>query len=311
MQNFRRKKTTSRAASSPSRNMVGPLIAESLEEPRPDVTFLPEVYVKANDLQRTLNIWTLERLGTSFKSRPNAGQQFMDVGCGSGDFTRQQLLPRCQPCRRIVATDISESMVRYARENFAHPQIEYEVHDISKDVSGLVRKYGQFNRVYSFCALHWVKDHVTAFRNISDLMSSEGECLLLFVARWTGFEMWRRIAHMDRWKAYREICEKFIPDSHDLDDHPSLISYMLNILETVNLKPHACEILTKPSLAEDLEETIRMNIAVHPFLPLLPVESRARYKDDMANVIRSYWKQNNDGDPPYYSDMFVVHAEKS
>ncbi|EEC08066.1 acid methyltransferase, putative [Ixodes scapularis] len=236
--------------------MVGPLIAESLEEPRPEVTFVPEVYVKANDLQRTLNIRTLERLGTSFKSRPNADQQFMDVGCGSGDFTRQQLLPRCQPCRRIVATDISESMVRYARENFAHPQIEYEVHDISKDVSGLVRKYGQFNRVYSFCALHWVKDHVTAFRNISDLMSSEGECLLLFVARWTGFEMWRRIANMDRWKAYREICEKFIPDSHDLDDHPSLISYMLNILETVNLKPHACEILTKPSLAEDLEETI-------------------------------------------------------
>lgn len=165
------------------------MIAESLEEPRPDVTFLPEVYVKANDLQRTLNIRTLERLGTSFKSRPNAGQQFMDVGCGSGDFTRQQLLPRCQPCRRIVATDISESMVRYARENFGHPQIEYEVHDISKDVSGLVRKYGQFTRVYSFCALHWVKDHVTAFRNISDLMSSEGECLLLFVARWTGFEM--------------------------------------------------------------------------------------------------------------------------
>uniref|UniRef100_A0A090XEZ7 Uncharacterized protein n=1 Tax=Ixodes ricinus TaxID=34613 RepID=A0A090XEZ7_IXORI len=109
---------------------------------------------------------------------------------------------------------------------------------------------------------------------------------------------------MHRWKAYREMCEKFIPNSHDLDDQPSLISYMLNILETVNLKPHACEILTKASLAEDLEETIRMNIAVHPvFCLLLPVESRARYKDDLANVIRSYWKQTNDGDPHYYADF--------
>ncbi|CAN8007522.1 unnamed protein product, partial [Ixodes pacificus] len=166
----------------------------------------------ANDFQRTLNIRTLERMGTSFKSRPNTGQQFMDIGCGTGDFTRQELLPRCQPCRRIVATDIGESVVRFARENFSHPQIEYQAHDISKDVSGLVRKYGQFNRVYSFFALHWVKDH---------------------------------------------ICEEFIPDHQDLEDHPSLISYMLDILKTVNLKPHACEILTKASLAEDLEETIR------------------------------------------------------
>ncbi|KAG0439140.1 hypothetical protein HPB47_016743 [Ixodes persulcatus] len=230
---------------------------EALEEPRPTVTFLPEVYVKANDFQRTLNIRTLERLGTSFNSRPNTGQQFMDIGCGTGDFTRQELLPHCQPCRRIVATDIGESMVRFARENFAHPQIKYQVHDISTDVSELVRKYGQFNRVYSFFALHWVKDHVTALRNISDLMTSGGECLLLFAARSTHFEMWRRIFLMDQWKAYREICEKFIPDRQDVEDHPSLISYMLDILKTVNLKPHACEILTKASLAEDLEETIR------------------------------------------------------
>ncbi|CAN8007520.1 unnamed protein product, partial [Ixodes pacificus] len=183
-------------------------------------------------LQRTTNIRTLERSGISFKSRPNAGQQFMDIGCGTGDFTRQELLPRCQPCRRIVATDISESMVRFARENFAHPQIEYQAHDISKDVSGLVK------------------------RNISDLMTSGGECLLLFVARWTGYEVRRRIAQMDRWKAYGEISEKFIPDSHDLDDHPSLISYMLDILKTVHLKPHVCKILTNSFRAEDLEDTI-------------------------------------------------------
>ncbi|XP_029834449.2 juvenile hormone acid O-methyltransferase-like [Ixodes scapularis] len=291
--------------------MANPSIAEAREEPQPAVTFLPEVYVKANDLQRKTNIRTLERLGINFKSRPSADQQFIDIGCGTGDFTRQELLQRCQPCRRIVATDIGESMVTYAKENFAHPQIEYQVHDISIDVSGLVKRYGQFNRVYSFYTLHFAKDYVTAFRNISDLMTSGGECLLLFVARWTGYEVWRTIAQMDRWKAYEEISEKFIPDSHDLEDNTSLISYMLDILETVNLKPHACRILTNSSLVEDLEDTIRMNIAVHPFLPLLPVESRARYKDDVENVIRSHWKQSNDGDPHYDADMFVIHAEKS
>ncbi|EEC19995.1 hypothetical protein IscW_ISCW023772 [Ixodes scapularis] len=122
--------------------MANPSIAEAREEPQPAVTFLPEVYVKANDLQRKTNIRTLERFGINFKSRPSADQQFIDIGCGTGDFTRQELLQRCQPCRRIVATDIGESMVRYANENFAHPQIEYQVHDISIDVSGLLKKYG-------------------------------------------------------------------------------------------------------------------------------------------------------------------------
>ncbi|EEC04172.1 hypothetical protein IscW_ISCW003244 [Ixodes scapularis] len=115
---------------------------------------------------------------------------------------------------------------------------------------------------------------------------------------------------MTSWDSLVQICEKFIPDSHDLEDNPSLISYMLDILETVNLKPHACKILTNSSLAEDLEYTIQMNIAVHPFLPLLPADSSARYKCDVENVIRSHWKKSNDRDPHYYADMFVVHAEK-
>ncbi|CAN7940991.1 unnamed protein product [Ixodes hexagonus] len=184
--------------------------AATIKGSRPVLAFLPELYVNANTPQRTVNIKALELVGTYLNSKSNRRPQFIDLGCGTGDFTCRELLPRCQPCSRIVATDAAEEMVRYARENFDHPQIEYEVHDISSEPSGLVKRYGTFDRVYSFFALHWVKNQVTAFRNISELMSCGGECVLTFVAHWTGFDIWRRIVQMDRWKSYKEVCGPFM-----------------------------------------------------------------------------------------------------
>ncbi|KAG0419712.1 hypothetical protein HPB47_003922 [Ixodes persulcatus] len=216
----------------------------------------PQIYVSANKLQRAINIETLDLLHESFGSRPNCSQQFIDVGCGTGDFTRQDLLPRCQPCRRIVATDLSREMVEYAKENFAHPQIAYEVHDIESDVSGLVERYGKFDRVYSFFALQWAGDLTTALRNVADLMTDEGECLLLFGARLTLHKVWRRIMEVDRWRPYKEVLERFIPPSHDIEDVSGLNSYMLRVLEVANLKLRTCQVLSQDRNGSDPNEFI-------------------------------------------------------
>ncbi|KAM7285840.1 juvenile hormone acid O-methyltransferase-like [Ixodes scapularis] len=292
-------------------NTTGPPYPAVTEESRPLPRLFPELYVKANALQRTVNIRALELLQSSFRDRPNADQQqFMDLGCGTGDFTLQELLPRCQPCRRIIATDVAKDMVWYARENYPHPQIEYEVYDIADDASGLVKSYGKFDRVYSFFVLQWVKDQVTAFGHISDLMTSGGECLLTIVARSTTFEIWKRIVRMDRWKSYAQICEFYTPVSHDIADHSGLISYMMKVLKAVNLVPYTCEVLRIEIRAEDMDETIEMSTAINPILPMLPEESRTEFKNDLANVLRTFWAEKDGGDPHYYHDVYVVHACK-
>ncbi|KAM7300556.1 juvenile hormone acid O-methyltransferase [Ixodes scapularis] len=127
-------------------------------KPLLEMAIIPEAYIKANQLQKYVNIKSLDLLQMSFGSGPNRSQQFIDVGCGTGDFTSQELLPRCQPCGMMVATDMSPGMVKYAKENFPHPQIAYEVHDIESDVSGLLKKYGKFERAYTFFALNWAED---------------------------------------------------------------------------------------------------------------------------------------------------------
>ncbi|KAM7315832.1 putative acid methyltransferase [Ixodes scapularis] len=166
--------------------------------------YVPELYLNVNTIQRTPNLLALELAQGSFRKSPTPDQQFVDLGCGTGDFTRQELLPRCQPCRRIVATDVSQEMVRFAERSFSHPQIEYDVYDFRDDASKIVGKYGRFDRAYSFFALHYAEDLVSALRNVADLMTDDGECLLVFAARIPGYAVWRKVVQMDRWKSYAE-----------------------------------------------------------------------------------------------------------
>ncbi|CAN7977772.1 unnamed protein product, partial [Ixodes persulcatus] len=159
----------------------------------------PELYVAANALQRRDNIHVLDLLNTAFRRPPGEYQQFLDIGCAIGDFTREVLMPRCLPCRRLVGTDASATMIDYARRHFDHSHITYETLNIAHDVSRFLQTHGTFDRVYSFYCLHWIKDQRTAFANIARLLAPDGECLLQFCARTPVYALWREFARMDRW----------------------------------------------------------------------------------------------------------------
>lgn len=172
-------------------------------------TLEPELYVAANAFQKRDNLLVLDLFNTAFRRPTDESQQFLDIGCAIGDFTRDVLLPRCEPCRKIVGTDVSSGMIGYARQNFARPHICYEVLNIAQDVSQFLETHGRFDRVYSFYCLHWVKDQRTAFRNIARLLTSGGECLLQFCARTPVHELWREFARTERWRPYLTVSARF------------------------------------------------------------------------------------------------------
>ncbi|KAG0438479.1 hypothetical protein HPB47_016996 [Ixodes persulcatus] len=284
--------------------------ANNLDDQSLVATIVPELYIKAHQLQRAINVKALDLLELSFASANDASQQILDVGCGTGDFTRQDLLPRCEPCRRIVATDASPAMVEYARENFPHEKIAYELHDIESDVSRLVEKYGKFERVYSFFALNWAEDLAAAVRNVADLMTEDGECLLVVSARICLYRIWRRIVEMDRWKEYKNVVERFIPQSQDIKDRPGLTSYMLGVLQEANLKPRTCKVITQDACSMDRDEFIQLQLSLNPIMPLLSEESKTTLKRDVTEVALKFLSEKPTGDPQYLSDVFVVHATK-
>ncbi|CAN7949623.1 unnamed protein product [Ixodes hexagonus] len=166
------------------------------------------MYARANKGQKHSNRSVLNFLQETFNAAAGNNHQVLDIGCGPGDFTRDDLLPRCMPCRRIVATDVSRDMLDFAMTHNAHAKIQYEFLDIGGDVSDFLSKHGQFERVYSFQCLHWTNQKA-AFENIARLLAPGGECLLHYPARTSSFQWWREIAQIERWSKYREVSGMF------------------------------------------------------------------------------------------------------
>ena len=73
----------------------------------------------------------------------------LDVGCGSGEFTRE--LASQLPHASIVGVDISEDMVRHAERANAHERVQYAVADLTNDDP--LRDH--FQVATSTMALHW------------------------------------------------------------------------------------------------------------------------------------------------------------
>ncbi|XP_037579662.1 juvenile hormone acid O-methyltransferase-like [Dermacentor silvarum] len=210
----------------------------------------PYTSLHAADLYAASNSFRYEETGdvlqafqSAFVIQNNDNFQYLDVGCGTGQFTHDFILPSCQPCRRLVAVDASIPMLEYAKQHFPHKLIKYEHLDIEGDVSSFVEAHGPFHRVYSFKLLHWAKDLHRALANISELMIPGGECLLVFLARAFVFESFRHLSTTDPWRKYADILLSYIPASHDILDPSELRTYLDSALGSAKLVTLSAEVL--------------------------------------------------------------------
>ncbi|XP_029827653.2 juvenile hormone acid O-methyltransferase [Ixodes scapularis] len=274
-------------------------------------TIAPDEYVVNNEMQREKSIHALELLEGSFGTEDTSDQQFLDVGCGPGDFTRDCLLPRCPPCRRIMAVDASEDMVQYAQEHFAHPKICYDVLDIgSKDVSDFIVRHGEFDRVYSFFCLHWMTDQETVLKNVAKLMKPGGGCLLLFNASSPAMRFRKKMAEMERWQKYRELCASCVPPSIDLADKGAFIAYLTGLVNAAGLLPTTCELLRVQRTFSSLEKAIDYYIVMNRLTTVVKEEERPLLLEDVTEQAKEWWAQKEAGGSPFDSQVFLVHALK-
>ncbi|KAM7299720.1 juvenile hormone acid O-methyltransferase-like [Ixodes scapularis] len=273
-------------------------------------TIDPDIYIVNNNPQRAFNLRILDLLQASFVDDTKE-QQFLDVGCGTGDFTRDHLLPRCTLLERMVAVDVSEDMVEYAKKNFAHPKISYDVLDISGDgVADFVERYGQFDRVYSFLSIQRTNNQEAVFKNIAELLKPGGGCLLLFGASSSGVRLNKTLATMDHWKKYRKVFENTIPPSGDLVSRDALLSYMLNLLKNAGLVPTTCELLQEPPSHSSLEEVTGFLMTVNCLSALVTKEEKPLLLKDVAEFTAKLWAGKEAGSSPLPCCMFLVRAHK-
>ncbi|KAH7961286.1 juvenile hormone acid O-methyltransferase [Rhipicephalus sanguineus] len=244
------------------------------------------LYARNNSLQRKHNNTVLEFCEPAFLAEARDTMQVLDVGCGTGDFTRDFLLPRCLPCARLIGIDCSVDMIEHARRHSVHEKIEYEVLDIGEDVNEFIARRGHFDRVYSFYSLQWLRDQGAALKNIAALMAPAAQCVLVFPASHQPATVWSLLAQMDRWAKYSETLLQFIAKSHHMEKAEQIL-YMSSLLREAGLCPNIfvlSRLVTFDGWSE--HEIVGAEMSLLPINHLVSDDERALLLDDVTTLVR-------------------------
>ncbi|XP_046998118.1 juvenile hormone acid O-methyltransferase-like [Schistocerca americana] len=118
-----------------------------------------ELCAKSSSPQQQFVNKVLEELWPALEWRCEQGT-VLDVGCGAGDVTTHELLPRLPPGVSVLAVDINPAMVAKAADRFSGPRLRFRQLDIGtpRIEETDVWRLGPFRKVFSFFCLHWVQD---------------------------------------------------------------------------------------------------------------------------------------------------------
>ena len=101
-------------------------------------------------------------------------EKVLDVGCGQGKVTAE--IAARVPRGVVVGVDPSHDMIEFANSHFAAANLRFEVGD-----ARTLSFAGEFDRVVSFNALHWVPKQDAALQSIRRALRPDGRALLRLV----------------------------------------------------------------------------------------------------------------------------------
>lgn len=278
---------------------------------------LPKIYdqIRIHDRESSgqlLKSWQ-ESFFTNPKKDGKCDEQYLDIGCGPGNFTRHYLLPLCPPSmKRLVAVDNSHSMIDYAKREHGHPKIEHRMLDIAADdqVFQFIETEGQFDRIYSFLAFHWIHDKCAALRNVERIMATGGECLIVFNPHPGPLQLSKAMMSSERWKKYSDVLKSVGPDFPDTHDPAYLRNYLMNIVKSTTLVPLTCELVRVSAPSASMDDLARLVLPVNPVYSLLTEEGKAELEHFAKELMKQGRYSNYSATGTTSELRFVFHGYK-
>ena len=248
----------------------------------------------------------------------------VDVGCGTGESTKQLLAQR-DDVDYVLAFDASSSMVDYAKEHNSDEKISYVVAGIEdhclvdKIVSqGAECNCGTFDRVVALNVLHWVKCQTDALRNITSLLQPGGDCLLVIGNRpphaflhakneILETETWKGLIHDDvNWRHARH------PEwaKHNAWRQPDPARGYQQLCEQPGLVVSHSEVCEVTYAFESVEECKGMLQYLLPHSQQVPADLLPQFMEDVYDLFQSLCPKDSDGCCVWNASFLVVHAHK-
>lgn len=187
-----------------------------------------DLYQRSNRMQRVDAKHLLDTFSPQFKRRPDGQDSLLDIGCGSADVTVDYIVP-VLPAQysRIVGADISEGMLSHARKMVHQPKMHFKILNVEHPLNlGVWTE--SFDHITSFHCLHWVQNQRQAMRNVFDLLTPGGDCLLGYMCSHPYYDVYARLAQSPRWAPHLQDAARFISPLHYSSEPQAEMERMLH-----------------------------------------------------------------------------------
>jgi trans-aconitate 2-methyltransferase len=236
-------------------------------------------YDRISGPMQTLGLAVLERLDLA------GDETVLDAGCGSGRIT-ETLIERL-PRGRVIAVDMSESMVAAARERLG-PDADIRQADLLELDLGVA-----LDGILSTATFHWIADHDALFRSLHAALRPGGRLVAqcggegnIDVLRGVAHAILEREPYAAHFKDWRAPWNYAGPD----DTRQRLLN--------AGFTSAQCWLAPAPQWPEHPREFLG-TIVLGPHVQHLPEELRERFLDDVLaalgeSVVVDYVRLNID-----------------
>lgn len=262
-----------------------------------------QLYVSSNALQRrdalaVLNDYLPEMAWAE------EGEIVMDIGCGSGDVTRNLLMPLLPRVEEVVGVDVSQDMVNYASKHFQHNSLMFRAMDIGKAIQPRMTFPDGFTKVFSFYCLHWIRDQETCLNNIFQLLQPGGETLLVFLAKNPLFTVYEKMSEKTEWQEYMKDVSNFVPVYQYKSDPAQIMS---DLAEEVGFEIISCEAPMLEFVFENINYLKNAIKAVNPFLKRIPQDRQDAYLMECLEELAKLKTKSEDGRSVARYNLMIAH----
>lgn len=281
-----------------------------------------------SEISRRDSLQALQDFADIFNWRPDGRDSVLDAGCGPGDITSSILLPFLPPkFERLVGVDISEKMIDYARQTYAHPKLSF--HHFNMDMALDEQPFGEnnqtFDHIFSSYCLMWISKPKICLANFYKLLKPGGDILLIFTPRSPTRDIYKDQKENTEWGKYIPDMGKIISPYHYWENPAEEFQKLLTeagfsncdvrtydkgynrSFEAMKSKKYFCEfymnfgcvkLYTQQNTFSRIADAFE---AVNPFVDRIPDDEKQNYLDDfmqrMADKCQVYGdlNQNKDG----------------
>ncbi|KAJ0173388.1 hypothetical protein K1T71_011564 [Dendrolimus kikuchii] len=267
----------------------------------------PELYRAHNTQVQIDNVLFLKRYEPRIKWKQR-GDRSIDLGCGDGGMTStlEKYLPPNYEV--LIGCDLNPNMLKFANETYATDRMKFQVLDIEGDIPADWRE--GFDHVFSFHALHYVRNQERAFRNIYELLAPGGDCLLVFIARHPIYDMYLALSTMDKWSPYLKNMDAFLSPYYYCQEPDEKVREMMEQIGFRHVDVRCKQMVAVHSSLEPLKN---FAMAINPFE--LPSELTKKFNADVETVLRDLRIVHRDQDSGEIIkcsyNLLVVYATKA